>query len=86
MGAILRFLFPASDPDWTWRRRMAFAGCSVFLWGIIYAIRFESDHTWGSVVLTNCIGGFGVTLGAYLGIATWDDKNRRNTAMEANKP
>lgn len=77
MRAFLAALFPPSNEAWTWRRRMAFSGCAVFLWGVVYAIRFEPDHAWGSVVLTNCIGGFSVTLTAYLGIATMDDNNKR---------
>jgi hypothetical protein len=86
VNALLRFLFPPSDPDWTWRRRMAFGGCGVFLGGVVHGVWFEPDLARATMVITQCSLGFGGTLGAYLGIATWDDKNRRNTAMEANKP
>ena len=82
MNALLRAIFPPSDQNWTWRRRMAFSGCAVFLWGIVYAIRFEPDHAWGSVVLTNCILGFSGTLATYVGIATMDDNNKRKTEAQ----
>jgi hypothetical protein len=86
MNALLRAIFPPSDTNWTWRRRMAFSGCAVFLAGIIEGVWFEPDTLRATMVIDKCSLGFGATLGLYLGIATVDDNNRRKTDVEASKP
>jgi N-acetylmuramoyl-L-alanine amidase len=53
--ALSSALFPASDPTWAWRRRMAFAGCGTFLAGIIHSTCFDFDIAHSSMVMTNCV-------------------------------
>jgi hypothetical protein len=71
------------ERSWAWRRRMAFAGCSVFLWGIVYAIRFEPDTARMTAILSFCVPGFGTTFAAYAGLAGLDDHLKRETARKA---
>lgn len=76
-------IFPHhSDKGWTWRRRMAFTGAAVFLFGIIHAIRFEPDKAWASVVLLQCIGGWVTTMGIYYG-GSYADKKLQNEQQKA---
>jgi hypothetical protein len=63
--ALLNEIFPKSDKSWTWRRRMAFAACAVFLWGIVYSIGFEPDATRADKTLFQCIGGLIAVMGIY---------------------
>lgn len=65
--ALLKAIFPDSDKSWTWRRRMAFTGCAVFLWGIIYSIGWiwHKDPSFAALVLGQCIAGFLATMGIY---------------------
>jgi hypothetical protein len=63
--ALLTEIFPQSDKSWTWRRRMAFAGCGVFLWGIVYSIAFMKGESLQIAVLGQCIAGFLATMGIY---------------------
>lgn len=65
------------DRNWAWRRRMAFLGCGVALYGVLHAILWETDHAWGAVVLTNCWAAFGATMITYAGLATADDHLKR---------
>ncbi len=76
MNALLKAIFPPSDKDWTWRRRMAFTGCAVALFGIIHAIRFEPDKAWAGVVLIQSIGMWGLTMGIYYGGAAVSEKTK----------
>ncbi len=73
---LLKVVFPPSDQTWTWRRRMAFTGCAVALFGIVHAIRFEADKAWASVVLLQCIGMWVATMGIYYGGAHASEKTR----------
>ncbi len=76
MNALLQAIFPPSDQAWTWRRRMAFTGCAVALFGIIHAIRFEPDKAWAGVVLIQCIAMWGVTMGIYYSGAHASEKTK----------
>lgn len=86
MFRLLSAIFPASDPGWQWRRRMAFTGCAVFLWGIVHAIRFEPDKAWAAIVLSQCTIGFSGTLALYAGLAVADDKFKRDSEVKAGQP
>lgn len=44
---------------------MAFAACSVFLWGIVYSIGWEHDATRADKQLFQCIGGLLAVMGIY---------------------
>ena len=79
MIPLLRAIFPHSDPTWQWRRRMAFAGCGVFLSGILKVIWWSGDIAHDSMVMTNCAAGFGATLALYAGLAVADDKFKRDS-------
>lgn len=70
------------ERSWAWRRRVTFAGCTVFLYGIVYAIRFEPDHAWGAVILSQCSLGFLSTLGIYAGAAGYDDHQKRKFGLD----
>ncbi len=70
---------PGSDPTWSWRRRMAFAGCAVFLSGVLKTIWWPGDIAHDSMVMTNCVTGFGATLALYAGLAVADDKFKRDS-------
>lgn len=71
---------PGSDPSWAWRRRMAFAGCAVFLSGILKVVWWPSgDLPHDTMVMANCATGFGATLALYAGLAVADDKFKRDS-------
>jgi hypothetical protein len=72
--AILTEIFPQSDKSWTWRRRMAFIGCGVFLWAIVYSVAWIKSETMALAVLAQCIAGFLATMGIYFGGAHADAK------------
>lgn len=74
--SVLRSIFPPSDPTWAWRRRMAFTGNAVALWGFIDAVKFEPDHAWGAIVLSGAIGLWTFTMGIYYGGAHYSEKTR----------
>lgn len=86
--ALGRFMFPSSDPTWQWRRRLAFAGCAVGLWGYVHAVRFEPDKAWAGVVLATSAGFFVTCMGIYAGLATYDDNKKRQAevAKETTPP
>jgi hypothetical protein len=65
------------DPNWAWRRRVTFSGCAVFLAGVANAIWFDHDIAHASMVMTNCVAGFGATLAIYATLATGDDHLKR---------
>lgn len=67
------------DVTWAWRRRMAFAGCGVFLAGVVHSIFFDRDLAHAAMVMTNSVAGFGATLTIYAGLAVADDKFKRDT-------
>jgi hypothetical protein len=80
MFAFLRTaIFPPSDQNWTWRRRMAFSGCAVALFGIVHAIRFEPDKAWAAIVLIQCIAFWGITMGIYYKGSDASEKNAATT-------
>jgi hypothetical protein len=81
--ALGHFIFPNSDPTWQWRRRLAFSGCSVGLWGMVHAIKFEPDHAWGAIVLAACSGFFVTCYGLYSALATYDDHQKRKLEAQA---
>lgn len=70
------------ERSWAWRRRVTFVGCSVALWGVVHAIKFEPDHAWGAIVLTACSGLFLSTLGVYYGAAGYDDHQKRKFGLD----
>lgn len=70
------------DPRWAWRRRVTFAGCAVFLSGVVHSIFFDSDLAHASMVMTNCVAGFGATLTIYAGLSTADDHLRRKAGED----
>lgn len=78
-----RAILPPSDPKWAWRRRMAFAGCAVQLWAIVYAVAFTPDTARMTSILGFMVPGFAVNLGTYLGIAAVDAHNERETDRKA---
>lgn len=67
------------ERSWAWRRRMAFAGCGIFLAGCIHGIWVDPVLEHASMVLTNCITGFGATLTIYVGLAVTDEHLKRET-------
>jgi hypothetical protein len=75
-GAISRAIF-VGDPNWAWRRRVTFVGCTVFLGGIINSIWFDHDPVHSTMVMSNCQVGFLGTLGIYAGFATANDHLQR---------
>lgn len=86
-STILRAVFPPNgDPNWTWRRRMAFAGAAVNLSGIIAATWFPFDLPHASMVMTACQAGFLATMGIYGGLATVDDNLKRKTPTPNETP
>lgn len=78
-----RFFLPKSDPTWQWRRRLAFAGCGVGLWGMVHAIKFEPDHAWGAIVLAACSGFFVTCYGLYAGLSQIDAQQKRRIEADA---
>lgn len=67
------------DRSWAMRRRMVFAGCAVFLAGVVHSIWFDGDLSHATMVMTNCATGFGATLTIYVGLAVTDDHLKRET-------
>lgn len=70
------------DRNWAWRRRMAFAGCGTFLAGIFHSIFLDHDIAHASMVMTNCVAGFGATLATYAGLAVADDHLKRKVPSQ----
>lgn len=78
--------FFRGDPSWKWRRLMAFSGCAVFLSGVAKAIWLPGgDIAYDSMVMTNCVTGFGATMALYAGLAVADDKFKRENDTERAK-
>lgn len=76
----------AGDPNWAWRRRVIFAGCTLAMASVVQAVWFEPDHQWGAVVLAQSWTAFGATLAIYVGGALTDDHFRRETDRKAQTP
>jgi hypothetical protein len=74
------------DRAWAWRRRTAFAGCAVFLAGVVNSIWFDPDLPHATMVMSNCVTGFGATFAAYAGLAVADDHFKRETERKAQQP
>jgi hypothetical protein len=73
------------ERTWAWRRRMVFAGCAVFLAGVVHSSWFDPDLAHATMVMTNCATGFGATLGIYVGLAVTDDHLKRETERKAGQ-
>lgn len=76
-------IFPPSDPNWAWRRRVAFAGCTMALSGVAKATWFEPNHEWGAILLAQSWAAFAATAGLYFGLAVTDAHLKRETERKA---